>query len=91
MKHHHQCAAANGSLRCSRATPCATVQEAIDAFNADDGKTHRSNPDSREHYRARWPILADDCDYEVVGFSGVQGRWVELDLHAQAMQSKEAY
>ena len=49
------------------------VQEAIDAFNADDSKTHRSNPDSREHYHARFPILAEDCDYEISGFSGVQG------------------
>lgn len=47
--------------------------EAIAAFNADDSKTHRSNPDSREHYYARRPILAEDCDYEIVGFSGAQG------------------
>jgi hypothetical protein len=49
------------------------VQAAIDAFNSDDAQTHASNPDPRHHYRARFPILAEDCDYEIVGFSGVQG------------------
>jgi hypothetical protein len=52
----------------------AAVQAEIDAFNSDITKTHKGNPDSRYHYHARFPILADDCDYEIVGFSGVQGR-----------------
>lgn len=91
MRHHPKCKARHGYGLCSRTTPCVKIQEAIDAFNADDGKTHRSHPDSREHYYARWPILAEDCDYEVSGFSGVEGRWVELDLHAEAMQAKERY
>lgn len=50
------------------------IQQEIDAFNSDDAKTRRSNPDGREHYWARRPILATDCDYEIVGFSGVEGR-----------------
>jgi hypothetical protein len=52
------------------------IQAAIDAFNADDSKTHRSNPDSREHYYARRPILAEHADYEIVGFSGVEAKWL---------------
>ena len=88
MKHHPKCAARKDAGPCSRPATCADIQQAIDAFNADDSKTHRSHPDSREHYRARWPILADDCDYEISGFSGVQGRNLR---HEQAMQSREAY
>jgi hypothetical protein len=48
------------------------VQAAIDVFNAD--------PPSDDFYgrkvpqRARRPILATDCDYEIVTVSGVQGR-----------------
>lgn len=73
MPHHRKCAAFGfRGGECNR--NCAEIQQAIDAFNADDSKTHRSHPDSREHYYARFPILATDCDYEVSGFSGVQGR-----------------
>lgn len=50
------------------------VQAAIDTFNNDITKTHKDNPDSREHYYARKPILTTDCDYEIVGFSGVEGK-----------------
>ncbi len=50
------------------------VAAAIAAFNNDPSKTHRRHPDSREHCYARKPIFALDCDYEVVSFSGVQGR-----------------
>jgi hypothetical protein len=85
MRHHPKCAARDGYGLCNRPTPCVTIQQEIDAFNADDSKTHRSNPDSREHYHARWPILAEDCDYEVSGFSGVNGRNV---LHSEAMKSE---
>jgi hypothetical protein len=85
MRHHPKCKARNGYGLCDRQTPCVKIQQAIDAFNADDRKTHRSRPDSREHYHARWPILADDCDYEVVGFSGVSTRNVQ---HDEAMQSE---
>jgi hypothetical protein len=48
------------------------IKAAIDAFN--------QNPPV-EYYgglpvpnRARLPILATDCDYEIVSISGVQGR-----------------
>lgn len=47
------------------------IQEAIDAFNARN--------EVEDFYgkavpvRARRPILATDCDYEIVRISGVQG------------------
>ena len=47
------------------------IQEAIDAFNA--------RGETEDYYgkavpvRARRPILALDCDYEIVRISGVQG------------------
>jgi hypothetical protein len=47
------------------------VQQAIDAFNAQ-GLTEET-PCGTERIRARRPILATDCDYEIVRFSGVQG------------------
>jgi hypothetical protein len=53
------------------------IDAVIAAFNADDRKTHRSHPDSREHYRARRPILAEHADYEIVGFSGVEAKWID--------------
>lgn len=49
------------------------VLSAIAAFNADDSRTHRSNPDPREHCFARLPVGDTDCDYEIVSYSGVQG------------------
>ena len=59
------------------------VQQAIDAFNADASKTRSFHPDSREHRWARRPILAEDCDYEIVGFSGVQGIRLPREENAQ--------
>ena len=47
------------------------IQQAIDAFNAR-GLTE-TTPCGVEPVRARKPILATDCDYEIVRFSGVQG------------------
>lgn len=47
------------------------IQQAIDAFNAQ-GLTE-TTPCGVERVRARKPILATDCDYEIVRFSGVQG------------------
>jgi hypothetical protein len=50
----------------------AAVQKAIDAFNFnppwDDFYGHKTA------HHARFPILADDCDYEISSVSGVQGR-----------------
>lgn len=63
------------------------IRQAIATFNADDRQTHRSNPDSREHRYARLPILATDCDYEIAGFSGVQGvrlTSAEIQAHVAA-------
>jgi hypothetical protein len=62
------------------------VQAKIDAFNADPTLTHSDHPDSRHHYHARFPVLADDCDYEIVGFSGVQG----CRLSQECMQVRDA-
>lgn len=45
------------------------VAAAIQAFN----DAHPPCADSRDNERARLPILATDCDYEIVRFSGVQG------------------
>lgn len=50
------------------------VQEAIDAFNAR-GETEEFYGKQVRIY-ARRPILATDCDYEIVTVSGVQGRRV---------------
>ena len=47
------------------------IQQAIDAFNAQ-GLTE-TTPCGVARPRARKPILATDCDYEIVRFSGVQG------------------
>lgn len=73
MRAHHRNCAAFGFRGGECNKRCDEIQAAVDAFNADDAKTHASNPDSREHYYARFPILAPDCDYEIVGFSGVSG------------------
>jgi len=49
----------------------AQIQASIDAFNAtapvENFHGHKSK------VRARFPILATDCDYEIVRISGVQG------------------
>ena len=47
------------------------IQEAIDAFNAR-GETEDFYGKTSRVY-ARRPILATDCDYEIVRVSGVQG------------------
>lgn len=47
------------------------VQEAIDAFNAEGRTEFAYGVQSRVY--ARKPILATDCDYEIVRVSGVQG------------------
>jgi hypothetical protein len=50
----------------------AAVQSAIDAFNFnpawDDFYGHKVA------HQARFPILAEDCDYEISRVSGVEGR-----------------
>ena len=73
MSAHHRRCAAFGFRGGECNHNCADIARAIDEFNGDDKQTRQSNPDSREHYYARFPILAEDCDYEIVGFSGVQG------------------
>ena len=63
------------------------VQAAIDAFNGDVSQTHKDNPDSRHHYHARFPIMAEDCDYEIVGFSGISAQWVAADERQKQIES----
>lgn len=50
------------------------VAETIAAYNADPNRPFDTVGGERVYYRARLPILATDCDYEIVSISGVQGR-----------------
>ena len=50
------------------------VAQVIAAFNADPNRPFDDFHGSKVYYRARLPILATDCDYEIVSVSGVQGR-----------------
>lgn len=50
------------------------VQRAISDWNARN--VTGSTPGGASKVIARKPILATDCDYEIVRFSGVQGRKV---------------
>lgn len=48
--------------------------EAIAAFNANPDRPFDMMGETKVYHRARKPILATDCDYEIVSVSGVQGR-----------------
>lgn len=50
------------------------VQEVIDKFNNDPNRPYDNFYGQKVYYRARLPILATDCDYEIVTVSGVQGK-----------------
>lgn len=50
------------------------VKAAIDAFNNDPDRPVDDFHGCKVPHKARLPILATDCDYEVVTVSGVQGR-----------------
>ena len=50
-----------------------TAEEAIAAFNADPNRPYDLVNGTLFYHTARKPILATDCDYEIVRFSGVQG------------------
>ena len=50
------------------------AREAVEAFNADPARPFDDYHGTKVYYRARLPILATDCDYEIVSISGVQGR-----------------
>lgn len=52
-------------------THAERVKQAIDEFNARG--LSETYFDSVVRVRARLPILATDCDYEIVRISGVQG------------------
>ncbi len=51
-----------------------SAQDAIDEFNGDPERAFDWIGGVRVYHRARRPILATDCDYEIVSVSGVQGR-----------------
>lgn len=53
------------------------IDEAIAAYNANPNRPFDDIGGVRSYHRARRPILATDCDYEVTSFSGVQGKNVE--------------
>lgn len=55
-------------------TPNDAARAAVDAFNADPSRPFDTFYGERVYHRARLPILATDCDYEIVTVSGVQGR-----------------
>lgn len=48
----------------------------IRAFNVDPNRPFDEIGGQKVYYRARLPILATDCDYEIVSISGVQGKRV---------------
>lgn len=50
------------------------IQRAIDAFNNNPDRPFDNFYGEIVSHRARLPILATDCDYEIVTVSGVQGR-----------------
>lgn len=57
-----------------RLTRQGAARAAVDAFNADPNRPFDTIYGERVYHRARLPILATDCDYEIVTVSGVQGR-----------------
>lgn len=54
------------------------VAKVIADYNANPNRPFDTISGHRSYHRARWPILATDCDYEIVSVSGAQGRRVAL-------------
>ena len=52
------------------------IARQIAAFNDNPDRPFDSVGGTRVYHHARPPILAEDCDYEIVSISGVQGRRV---------------
>lgn len=50
------------------------AQKAVNDFNSRHDRPFDMIDGKRAYHRARLPILATDCDYEITSFSGVQGR-----------------
>lgn len=67
------------------------IRKAIDEFNLDPERPYDEYGGRKVFHYARQPILATDCDYEIVRISGVQGMKLPTDLHAEAMKSEERY
>lgn len=55
-------------------TPNDAARAAVEAFNSNPDRPFDTVYGERVYHRARLPILATDCDYEIVTVSGVQGR-----------------
>jgi hypothetical protein len=49
------------------------VRKAVDAFNLAEDRPYDDFHGKKVYHYARQPILATDCDYEVVTVSGVRG------------------
>ena len=47
--------------------------KAVEAFNANPMRPFDTVGDAKVFHRARLPVLATDCDYEITSFSGVRG------------------
>lgn len=50
--------------------------KAVNDFNSRQDRPFDMVDGKRVYHRARLPILAADCDYEITSISGVQGRRV---------------
>lgn len=57
-------------------TAPSNIDVAIEAFNSDLARPFDLVDGRKVYHRARLPILATDCDYEITSISGVQGRRV---------------
>ena len=58
----------------------AEVLRVIDAFNNNPNCPYDVVDGKKVYYVARLPILAEDCDYEIVTISGVQGKMLPKEL-----------
>lgn len=53
------------------------VRKVIEDFNANPNRPFDDFYGRKVYHYARQPILATDCDYEIVTVSGVNGRKLE--------------
>lgn len=52
----------------------SAIRDAIGAYNANPRRPFDQVGQHKVYCYARLPILATDCDYEIVSLSGVQGK-----------------
>lgn len=50
------------------------AEKAVNDFNSRQDRPFDMVGGRKVYHRARMPILATDCDYEITSISGVQGR-----------------